>query len=60
MNIKQKISSRKFQVWLVWLGIVIASMFIDNLPKEIIFQFFGYVSLLYIGANTAQKYLDSK
>ena len=58
-TIKKKLSSRKFQVWLVWLIISIMSMWRPDLPKETIFRFFGYVSIIYIGGNVAQKYLQT-
>jgi len=55
-----KIKSRKFQVWIVWLVFCIASLFIADLPKETIFNFFGWVSIAYIGGNVAQKYIYNK
>lgn len=55
-----KLKSRKFIVWLVWLIIAGVSLFKNELPKETIFQFFGYVSVIYIGGNVAQKYIYDK
>lgn len=56
----RKIQSRKFLVWLVWLAFAVLTTKYTELPKEQIFQFFGYVSLIYIGGNVAQKWLDRK
>jgi len=55
-----KLKSRKFQVWLVWLIIAIVSLFKPDLPKETIFQYFGLISMVYIGGNVLQKYVYSK
>ena len=55
-----KLKSRKFQVWIVWLIIAIISLFKTDLPKETIFQYFGLVSMLYIGGNVAQKAIFNK
>ena len=55
-----KLKSRKFIVWIVWLIIAIVALFRPDLPKETIFQYFGLISLIYISANTAQKYIFSK
>lgn len=52
----RKLRSRKFIVWLAWLFFAVSSVFVENLPKEKIFEFFGFVSLIYIGANVAQDY----
>lgn len=56
-----KLSSRKFIVWLVWLlitlGIVIVSLIRntgDNLLSDVIQDFF-YISMLYLGMNVTQK-----
>jgi hypothetical protein len=53
----EKLKSRKFQVWFVWLVIAIVALFRPDLPLETIFEFFGLVSMIYIGGNVAQKYL---
>lgn len=60
MKIPAKLKSRKLFVWLVWTGIAFASLFVKDLPKEIIFEFYGLVSLIYIGSNTAQKWIFRK
>lgn len=58
MDKYNKFASRKFQVYLTWLAFAVACMFFEGLPKDIIFQFFGFVSVIYIGGNVAQKYID--
>lgn len=59
-SVVDKLKSRKFQVWLVWLLFCIASLFIADLPKDTIFNFFGWVSVVYIGGNVAQDYVFNK
>ena len=59
-NFQKKIQSRKFLVWVVWLVFAVLTCKYSELPKEEIFQFFGYVSLIYIGGNVAQKWLEKK
>ena len=59
-NFQKKIQSRKFLVWVVWLVFAVLTCKYAELPKEQIFQFFGYVSLIYIGGNVAQKWLERK
>lgn len=57
----KKLKSRKFQVWIIWLIFCIVSCIpCTALPKETIFNFFGWVSIVYIGGNVAQKYLYKK
>jgi len=56
----EKLKSRKFQVWLSWLIISILSIFISDLPKEIIFNYLGLVSMIYIGGNVAQDFIFKK
>jgi len=60
MNWFKKLQSRKFLVWFVWLIFSILCCGFPELPKEQIFQFFGYVSVIYIGGNVAQKWIDNK
>lgn len=60
MKIPAKLKSRKLHVWLLWSVLAISSIFVKDMPKEIIFQFYGFVSLLYISANTAQKFIERK
>ena len=55
-----KLKSRKFQVWLVWLIIALVALFKTDLPKETIFQYFGLISIVYIGGNVAQKAIFNK
>lgn len=59
-NFQRKIQSRKFLVWFVWLVFAVLTCKYTELPKEEIFKFFGYVSLIYIGGNVAQKWLEKK
>ncbi|EGC78209.1 hypothetical protein HMPREF9353_01056 [Treponema denticola F0402] len=58
-----KIKSRKFQVFIIWLILVIFSFLINNIQvstQEIILQFFGRVSIIYIGGNVFQKYIEGR
>jgi uncharacterized membrane-anchored protein len=57
--IKEKLQSRKFHVFLVWIVLVIFCIF-NNALTDVVIQYFGLVSMLYIGSNTAQKYLTNK
>ena len=59
-NVKDKLKSRKFQVWIVWLAFSVASLFVKRLPVDRIFSFFGAVSIVYIGGNVAQDYIFNK
>lgn len=62
-KIMSKLSSRKFQVWLVWTVITVLSLFIIQLELEVksqIVQFYGWVSLIYVGGNVVQKYITNK
>ena len=57
-----KLFSRKFQVWLVWTILTIVSLFLIVMETEVktqIIQFYGWVSLIYVGGNVAQKYIDT-
>jgi hypothetical protein len=54
--IKEKLQSRKFHVFLIWIVLVIFRIFNKTLTDTVI-QYFGLVSLLYIGSNTAQKFI---
>ena len=56
----QKISSRKFQVWIVWSVLSFFSLFLKEIPKETIFTYYGLVSLIYIGGNVASKFVSIK
>jgi threonine/homoserine/homoserine lactone efflux protein len=60
MKLSPKLTSRKLFVFLIWAVLAIASIFVTDMPKETIYQFFGFVSLLYIGSNTAQKWIERK
>ena len=56
-----KLSSRKFQVWLVWTILTVLTVFVIDMEVEVksqIVQFYGWVSLIYVGGNVAQKYID--
>lgn len=62
-KLMSKLFSRKFQVWLVWTVITVLSLFIIQLESEVksqIVQFYGWVSLIYVGGNVAQKYITNK
>jgi uncharacterized membrane-anchored protein len=57
--IKEKLQSRKFHVFLIWIVLVIFCIF-HNMVTDVVIQYFGLVSMLYIGSNTAQKYIMKK
>lgn len=60
-KITNKLSSRKFQVWLVWTILTVLALFVIDMEVEVksqIVQFYGWVSLIYVGGNVAQKYID--
>lgn len=59
-NVKDKLKSRKFQVWIVWLIFSVTSLFVKRLPVDTIFSFFGAISIVYIGGNVAQDYIFNK
>lgn len=62
-KLMSKLFSRKFQVWLVWTVITVLSLFIIQLESEVksqIIQFYGWVSLIYVGGNVVQKYIINK
>lgn len=57
----RKIKSRKFLVFVVWLILVIFSFVTKDIAissQEIVLQFFGRVSIIYIGGNVFQKYIE--
>ena len=56
----EKLKSRKFQVWIVWSLLSIACIFVQTLPKETIFTYYGLISMIYIGGNVASSYIESK
>ena len=43
--------SRKFLVWAGWLVLAVASIFVERLPVDKIFENLGVISMIYIGAN---------
>lgn len=51
MKYREKLKSRKFQVFAIWTVLSIVSLFQPDLPKETIFQYYGLVSMIYISAN---------
>jgi arginine exporter protein ArgO len=55
----KKILSRKFHVFLIWCVLVGFLAFKNQITPESI-QWFGLVCVVYIGSNTAQKYLVNK
>lgn len=56
---KEKLLSRKFHVFLIWIVLIIFCIF-NNILSDTVIQYFGLVSLLYIGSNTAQKFIQKK
>ncbi len=56
----EKLKSRKLWVWLIWSVLALGTLFIKDLPKETVLSFYGYISLMYIGSNTAQKWIFNK
>lgn len=56
---KEKLSSRKFHVFLIWC-ILIFFLAVNNQITPDAIQWFGIVCVVYIGSNTAQKYLTNK
>lgn len=60
MKIPTKLTSRKLFVWIVWTVLAVASVFVKDMPRETIYQFYGFVSLLYIGGNVAQDWISTK
>jgi hypothetical protein len=56
---KEKLQSRKFHVFLIWCILIIFLAFKNQLSPDAI-QWFGIVCTVYIGSNTAQKYLYKK
>ena len=58
-----KLSSRKFQVWLIWTILTVLALFVTDMEVEIksqIVQFYGWVSLIYVGGNVVQKYITNR
>jgi arginine exporter protein ArgO len=53
---KEKLQSRKFHVFLIWCVLVIFLALKNQITPDAI-QWFGVVCVVYIGSNTAQKYL---
>lgn len=58
--IKEKMSSRKWIVFCIWTLISIGAMFLKDMPVELILQNYSFISLAYIGGNTASAYIGSK
>jgi hypothetical protein len=56
---KAKLQSRKFHVFLIWCVLIVFLAVKDKITPEAI-QWFGLVCVVYIGSNTAQKYLTGK
>jgi hypothetical protein len=56
---KEKILSRKFHVFLVWCVLVIFLAVKNQITPDAV-QWFGTVCVVYIGSNTAQKYIINK
>jgi len=54
-------ASRKFLVWLVWTFLTfIAFITPTAVPVDKVIEYYGLVSLIYIGGNVAQKFLKEK
>jgi len=55
-----KIKSRKFVVWLTCVALFIGTVFITKAVTAELINMFTVVSALYIGGNTATKYLNKE
>jgi hypothetical protein len=56
---KEKLQSRKFHVFLIWCVLIIFLAFKNLITPDAI-QWFGVVCVVYIGSNTAQKYITKQ
>jgi threonine/homoserine/homoserine lactone efflux protein len=56
---KEKLQSRKFHVFLIWCILIIFLSLKNQITPDAI-QWFGLVCIVYIGSNTAQKYIINK
>jgi uncharacterized membrane-anchored protein len=56
---REKLQSRKFHVFLIWIALVVFCVF-SNTLTDVVIQYFGLVSMLYIGSNTITKYIFRK
>jgi hypothetical protein len=62
-SLKQKLLSRKFQVWIAFLVFAILAFFkpdIDTSTRNIVFQGFSTVSIIYILGNAATAYIYNR
>lgn len=63
LNILDKLKSRKFHVFVIWavgfLVAVFSKTLTENVSLEII-KGFSIISAIYIGSNTAQKWIYNK
>jgi hypothetical protein len=55
-----KISSRKLWVWVVWTILVGVSFIITKTIDANIISWYGTVSIVYIGGNTASKFITKE
>ena len=54
------LKSRKFLVWFTWVCLVAASIVITKTIEPSMVEWFGIVSAMYIGGNTATKFIQGK
>lgn len=55
-----KLKSRKFWVWITFTIVVIYSIIITNSVSAELVSWWGAVSMIYIGGNVTQKFLERK
>lgn len=63
MNIKQKLCSRKFQVWIITTAFSAVALFdtkIETSTRDIIFNGYVYISIIYILGNAASAYINNR
>jgi len=58
--IENKLTSRKFWVWVSSFAIVIASIWITKSIIPEVINMYGLISAIYIGGNTASAWVKSK
>lgn len=60
MKKNNRATSRKFIVFLCWLIILIVNIVVTKTIDANIVSWFGAISIIYIGGNVFQKYIDKK
>lgn len=55
-----KLKSRKLWVWIVWTVLAVASIFVKEMPRETVYQFYGFLSLAYYGSNLLDMWITNK